>query len=230
VDAGLEALGLDLAATARDAIAGHVRLLLAWTRAINLTAIRDPVAAATLHVVDSLAAVPVLRERGVDRLLDLGSGGGYPGLPLAAALPASALLVESVGKKAMFLRTVAEAVGLSGVVEVAAERAEALAADPRHRERWPAVVARAVAALPELAELALPLVEVDGVLVAWKRAPLGDEVAAARRTIRELGGAEAEIIMVDAPGLTDHRLVVVDKRSPTPPRYPRSPAERRRNG
>jgi 16S rRNA (guanine527-N7)-methyltransferase len=230
VDAGLEALGLDLAATARDAIAGHVRLLLAWTRAINLTAIRDPVAAATLHVVDSLAAVPVLRERGVDRLLDLGSGGGYPGLPLAAALPASALLVESVGKKAMFLRTVAEAVGLSGVVEVAAERAEALAADPRHRERWPAVVARAVAALPELAELALPLVEVDGVLVAWKRAPLGDEVAAARRTIRELGGAEADIIMVDAPGLTDHRLVVVDKRSPTPPRYPRSPAERRRNG
>jgi 16S rRNA (guanine527-N7)-methyltransferase len=226
---GLAAIRIELPPAARAAIDGHVRLLLAWTEAINLTAIRDPVAAATLHVVDSLTALPVLREHGVSRLLDLGSGGGFPGIPLAAALPASALLVESIGKKATFLRAAVEATDLTGRVDVAAERAETLATDPRHRERWPAVVARAVAALPELAELAMPLVEVGGVFIAWKREPLGDELAAARARIRELGGTGAEVHEVTAPGLEDHRLVIIRKRASTPAGFPRSPTDRRRD-
>lgn len=226
---GLAAIRVELEPAARAAIDGHVRLLLAWTEAINLTAIRDPVAAATLHVVDSLAALPVLRELSVSRLLDLGSGGGFPGIPLAVALPASALLVESIGKKATFLRTAVEATDLTERVDVAAERAETLARDPRHRERWPAVVARAVAALPVLAELALPLVAVGGVFVAWKREPLGDELATARAAIRELGGGGAEVREVPAPGLEDHRLVIIRKRTPTPAGFPRSPTERRRD-
>jgi 16S rRNA (guanine527-N7)-methyltransferase len=94
LDAGLTALDLSLTPTARAAIDGHARLLLAWTTAINLTGIRDPAAVATAHVIDSLTAVQLLRDRGVDRVLDLGSGGGYPGLPMAVALPAArALLV-----------------------------------------------------------------------------------------------------------------------------------------
>jgi 16S rRNA (guanine527-N7)-methyltransferase len=101
LDATLLELGLSIDATVRRAIDDHVRLLLRWTEAINLTAIRDPAEAARLHVADSLAAVPVLRARSIDRFLDLGSGGGFPGLPLALALPAArAVLVESVGKKA----------------------------------------------------------------------------------------------------------------------------------
>jgi 16S rRNA (guanine527-N7)-methyltransferase len=228
LDEGLAALGLQLADDARAAIDGHLRLLLAWNEAINLTAIRDPVAAATLHVVDSLAAIPILRERRITRLLDLGSGGGYPGIPLAAALPADTLLVESIGKKAGFLRTAVEALDLGGRVAVEADQAETLARDVRDRQRWPAVVARAVAALPELAELTLPLVEVGGIVVAWKREPLADELVAARDRIRELGGAEPDVVDVRAPGLDDHRLVVIAKRAPTPSRFPRSPAERRR--
>ena len=95
---------LTLSPAARAAIDGHVRLLLAWTEAINLTGIREPAAVATAHVVDSLSGVGVLRERGIDRFIDLGSGGGYPGLPIAAALPAArALLLEPVAKKAGFL-------------------------------------------------------------------------------------------------------------------------------
>ena len=225
---GLAALGIDLPAGARDAIDGHLRLLLAWNLAINLTAIRDPVAAATLHVLDSLAAVPLLRSEGVERLLDLGSGGGYPGIPLAAALPADALLVESIGKKAVFLRTTVEALELPTRVEVASERGETLAADPAHRERWPVVVARAVAALPELAELAMPLVDVGGLLVAWKREPLDHEVDAARAIVGQLGGDRPEVIDVAVPGLVDHRLVVIRKRARTPERYPRSAADRKR--
>jgi 16S rRNA (guanine527-N7)-methyltransferase len=228
LETGLSTLGIDLAPGVRDAIDGHVRLLLAWNQAINLTAIRDPVAAATLHVLDSLAAAPLLRSEGAERLLDLGSGGGFPGLPLAAALPADALLVESIGKKAVFLRTTVDALELPSRVDVAAERAETLAADPAHREAWPVVVARAVAALPELAELALPLVALDGLLVAWKREPVADEVAAARAIIGQLGGDRPEVVDVPVAGLDGHRLVVIRKRWPTPDRYPRSAADRKR--
>ena len=98
LEAGLLELGVSLTADARDAIDAHARLLVAWTSAINLTAIRDPAAVALAHVVDSLAALPVLRDRGVDRFVDLGSGGGYPGFPLAVAAPAERALVSSLGR------------------------------------------------------------------------------------------------------------------------------------
>ena len=88
LDDGLAVLGLgDLPPHARSAIEGHLRLLLAWTQAINLTAIREPVEAVRRLVLDSLTATPLLRERGIDAFVDIGSGGGYPGLPLAAVLP-----------------------------------------------------------------------------------------------------------------------------------------------
>ena len=229
LEAGLGALSLTLEPAARAAIDGHARLLLAWTQAINLTAIRDPAAVAIAHVIDSLSGLTVLRERGVDRFIDLGSGGGYPGLPLAAALPAvRALLLEPVGKKARFLATVAEATGLSGTVEAAPVRAEALAADRRHRGRWPAVTARAVASLADLIELSFPLLTRDGVLVAWKRGDLGAELAAAQRAIHALGGGTLEVRPVAVPGLLDHCLVVATSAGDAPPDYPRDTTTRRR--
>jgi 16S rRNA (guanine527-N7)-methyltransferase len=228
LDEGLRALGITLDADARAAIDGHLRMLLAWTAAINLTAIRDPVAAATLHVLDSLTALPILRARRVEGLLDIGSGGGYPGLPLAAAVPARALLVESIGKKAVFLRTAVEALGRHATIDVEAQRAEVLAEDPRDREAWPAVTARAIASLAEIAEIALPLLAPGGVLVAWKREPLGDEIDAARSLIGTLGGARPIVVPVELPALADHRLVVIEKVAATPRHFPRPPAERRR--
>ena len=229
LDAGLVSIGVDLAPAARHAIEGHARLLLAWTTAINLTAIRDPVALATVHIVDSLTALPLLVSRGSDRFLDLGSGGGYPGLPLAAALPAArALLVEPVGKKARFLETAIAATGLGATVEAAPVRAEALAADPAHRGQWPAVTARAVAALAELIELAFPLLAPGGSLIAWKRGDLAAEVAAAQRAIQALGGGAIEGVPVEVPGLTGHVLVIVTRHGHVPTAYPRDPGARRR--
>jgi 16S rRNA (guanine527-N7)-methyltransferase len=236
LDAGLEELGVSLTPEARAAIDGHARLLLAWTPFINLTAIRDPADVATAHVVDSLSAVAVLRERSIDRFLDLGSGGGYPGLPLAAALPAArVLLVEPIAKKARFLTTAIEATGLAGTVEAAAVRSEALATDPRHRGRWPAVMARAVAALPELVELAVPLLAPDGILVAWKRGDpsdpattLANELAAADRALAALGGGRLAVQPVTVVGLDGHVLVVVTARGGAPDQYPRDPGTRRR--
>src|SRR5688572_25595778 len=135
----------------RAVIDGHVRLLLAWTPHINLTAIREPAAVATVHVLDSLSGLMWLRDRGADRVLDLGSGGGFPGLPLSAALPDTAFtLVEPIAKKARFLSTVAEATGLADRVTILTARAEELAAVPEHRGGWSVVTARAVASTADL--------------------------------------------------------------------------------
>jgi 16S rRNA (guanine527-N7)-methyltransferase len=230
VRAGLDAVG----AAALDeeqlaAIGDHVRLLLAWNRAVNLSGIRDPEAIAREHVLDSLSALTLLRRADVTEFLDLGSGAGYPGLPLAIALPATrAVLVESVGKKARFLSTAVAALGLEDRVAVAPTRAESLAANPRHRGRWQAILARAVADLTELAELSLPLIRAGGLLVAWKRWPLDAELARTERAVRPRGGRVAGCERVAVPGLDDHVLVVVDKVAVTPPEFPRDPAARRR--
>lgn len=229
LDTGLAEIGLDLSSVARTAIDDHVRLMLAWTAAINLTAIRDPAAVARAHVLDSLTAVAPLRARGIRRILDLGSGAGYPGLPLAFVLPADrVLLVEPVGKKARFLETAVSATGVAERVGVVAARAEALAADPAHRGRWPAITARAVASLADLVELSFPLLAPGGVLVAWKRGDLVAEVAAAQRAIEALGGGSVASVAGRATGLEDHRLVFITPRGRVPSVYPRDPAARKR--
>jgi 16S rRNA (guanine527-N7)-methyltransferase len=229
LDHGLAALGVSLDPAARDAIDGHLRLLLAWTQAINLTAIRDPVTAATAHVLDSLSAVPLLRELGAGDFVDLGSGGGLPGIPLVAAVPATATLVEPIGKKAGFLRTAAAAIGLADRISVLSARAERLARDRAERGRWPAVTARAVGPTADLVELAFPLLEPGGRLVAWKRGDLDRELEAAERAIHALGGGWLEVQpIVAVPGLDDHVLVVAERTGQVPDGYPREPAARRR--
>jgi 16S rRNA (guanine527-N7)-methyltransferase len=211
------------------AIRDHVRLLLAWNDSINLTGIRDPEAIAREHVLDSLSALALLRRAGITEFVDLGSGGGYPGLPLAVALPATrAVLVESIAKKARFLSAAVVAVGLADRVDVAPIRAEAFATDPLQRGRWQAVVARAVADLTELAELSLPLLKAGGLLVAWKSLPLATELERAERAVGKMGGRLAGREHVLVPGLEDHVLVIVEKVGPTPPGLPREPAARRR--
>ncbi|MEO5885030.1 MAG: 16S rRNA (guanine(527)-N(7))-methyltransferase RsmG [Candidatus Limnocylindrales bacterium] len=230
--AGLTGLGVTLPAHARAAIDGHIRLLLAWNTAINLTAIRDPATAATAHVIDSLSALAVLHARNIERFVDLGSGGGLPGVPLAVALPATDVLIaEPIGKKARFLTTAVAAIGLAARVRVATERGEALAGDARHRGRWSAVTARAVASTSDLVELAFPLLERGGFLVAWKRGELADELHAAGRAVDALGGGTIEVLDVARgalPALAGHCLVVATRTGRVPDGYPRDPAIRKR--
>jgi 16S rRNA (guanine527-N7)-methyltransferase len=244
---GLRELGLDGTRGGSDAAIGsydaHARLLAVWNRAINLTAIRDPEAVARRHVCDSLTAVATLDAVAVPRrsLLDLGSGGGYPGLPLAAALPwRRVALVESVAKKARFLgvasRAVSDALVEGGLdapaIDVLAERAEDLAQDAEQRAAWDVVTVRAVGSLAQSAELALPLLRVGGRLVAWRRDASGDslrgELREAGPIVRACGGGRARIVVVSLPDLADHRLVVVRKDRPTPGIYPRDATRRGR--
>jgi 16S rRNA (guanine527-N7)-methyltransferase len=229
--AGLAEAGVELGAESRAAIDAHVALLLAWNAAINLTSITDPAAIATRHVVDSLTAVPLIREWSRDapvRIVDLGSGGGFPGMPLAAALPASHVaLVDSVAKKARFLQAAAGASGLGDRVVVLAERAEAVATSAAARAGWDIVTARAVAPLADLVELSLPLLRVGGRLIAWKTEDRV-ELEAAARAASALGGDAPTLDRVAVQGLEGHVLVAVRKARPTPSGYPRDPATRRR--
>lgn len=243
LDAGLADLALELTPRVRTAIEAQARLLLAWSGSVNLSAHRTPESVALEHVVDSLSALPLLAGR--TSLLDLGSGAGYPGLPLALALPVARLaLVDSIGKKARFLEAASAAAlvelreaaqpsqGGHTIPDIAAlnVRAESLAHDPAHREAWDVVTARAVASMAELVELAFPLLRIGGRLVAWKRddgaGSLERELVAARTALRACAGAAPEIHRVAARGLEDHRLVVVTKQRPTPRKLPRPAAER----
>jgi 16S rRNA (guanine527-N7)-methyltransferase len=230
VGTGLVRLGLTATPAARARIDGHVRLLLAWTSAINLTAIRDPADIAVRHVLDSLSAlafVPGLTTAA--GILDLGSGGGFPGLPIAAFVPSTAVaLVEPVGKKARFLETVVAATAMGERVTVTQARAEALAGDPPHRDRWPVVTSRAVGSMADLVELAFPLLDAGGALVAWKRGALDLELRAAQRAIAALGGGTLDVADVAMPGLADHRLVIARRTGTVPPGFPRDPSLRRR--
>ncbi len=221
-------LGITLDPGQRAAIDAQARLLVAWGGAINLTAHRTPAAIALEHVIDSLTALEFVR--GAASLLDLGSGAGYPGVPLAICLsPIRTALVDSIGKKARFLEVVADAVakelgtGHPPPIAVVRRRAEELAREPANREAWDVVTCRAVAAMPELIALALPLLRRRGRLIAWKRddgsGAFHEEMTAARETARTSGGTSPEIHQVAIVGLEDHRLVVVHKRRPMPVRW-----------
>ena len=253
IDAGLRELGETLADDARAAIGAQARLLLAWNEHINLTALRLPEQVARGHVLDSLAALPLLRDlariragrsgQARPKVLDLGSGAGYPGLPIAVALPAgSCALVESVRKKTAFLDVVADAAvaSLLGAnrsrleLRVLAERAEDLADEPDQRGAWDFVLTRAVGTLADVVELAMPLLAMGGHLVAWKAdrdGSLDTELAAARPVAQATGGSRPRVERADPTGslgFPNHRLVAVRKVRPTAHRFPRPPAERRR--
>ncbi len=137
-------------------------------------------------------------------------------------------LVDSIGKKTTFLRTVAGATGLAPRVDVETQRSESLAADRGHRERADVVTARAVGSLGELVELAFPLLRPGGRLIAWKRGETDAELAEGRRAGDALGGGSVTVHEVPVSALPGHRLVEIRKLGRTPPEYPRDPASRRR--
>lgn len=234
LERGLRSLAIGLSDAARSAIEGHVRLLLAWTQAINLTAIREPAAVALGHVVDSLTARDLIVDLAPRRMLDLGSGGGFPGIPLAASLrdddpDVRVTLLEPIRKKARFLATAVAATGLQTTVQVETGRAEDIARGPG-ADSWDVVTARAVTTTADLVELAFPLLTPGGTLVAWKRGDITDEVAAANRAVSALGGGTVRVVDVVVPGLDAHRLVAITRSTTgaVPSAYPRDAAVRKR--
>jgi 16S rRNA (guanine527-N7)-methyltransferase len=225
--ASLPELAARLSIGMLDRIEAYVALLLAANERLNLTRVTESRAIARQHLLDALAALPHLDGLPGSLAVDLGSGGGVPAIPLAIARPdLSWLLIESVGKKARALSGFVEELGLPAV-DVIAERAEVVGRDPAYRERAGLVTARAVAALPVLAELALPLLIARGRLLAWK-GPLAagdEEVRRGGRSAAQLGGAPPELLPVGPPQLGGYRFVRITKQRQTPAHYPRRPGE-----
>ena len=216
--AGLTALDLDPAAA--DKLARYAELLLEKNKVMNLTAITAPRDVATLHLLDCAALAAQLDLSG-KRVIDVGTGAGFPGMVLAILTPdARFTLLDSLGKRVDFLKEVQTDLGLKNVTCVHA-RAEEFAA--QHREQFDLAASRAVAQLNVLCELTLPLVKVGGLFAAMKSTSTDEEIAAARSAIAQLGGQLAGCTDYPVPE-TDvvHRIVRIEKVRPTPKQFPRA--------
>lgn len=217
--------GVELSPIQLETFEKYYRLLVDWNEKINLTSITDYTGVQIKHFLDSLSAAPILLQAGIaDRkLIDVGAGAGFPGLPLAIALPdLRATLLEATGKKVRFLDQAVRELGLENVTSVHG-RAEEYAREPKQREQFDFVVARALAPMPTLVEYTLPFVRVGGIFIAYKAVEAEQETAGAKRGIERLGGRLREIVRVKLADLEDVRhLVVIDKIAPTPDAYPRA--------
>ena len=216
--AGLTALDLDPAAA--DKLSRYAGLLLEKNKVMNLTAITAPRDVATLHLLDCAALAAQLDLSG-KRVIDVGTGAGFPGMVLAILAPdARFTLLDSLGKRVDFLREVQTDLGLKNVTCVHA-RAEEFAA--QHREQFDLAASRAVAQLNVLCELTLPLVKVGGRFAAMKSVSTDEEIRQAHSAIAQLGGCLAGVTDYTVPE-TDvvHRIVSIDKAHPTPRQFPRA--------
>jgi 16S rRNA (guanine527-N7)-methyltransferase len=222
---GVQQFNLSLSKSQLSAFDRYSQELIAWNERVNLTSIVEPEEIVTKHFLDSLSVYQVLQTLPPNlSLIDVGSGAGFPGLPLKIALPRLRLtLLESTGKKTAFLQHIIQVLDLAGVTVLTA-RAEEAGRQRGQRERYDVAVARAVAPLPVLAEYTLPLVKVGGLVVVQKGQHPAEEIKEAANALGILGGKVSQILAVGVPGLAAERhLVVIQKNKATPPQYPRRP-------
>ncbi len=236
---GAARLGFALSGLQQSQFQLYYETLLDWNSSINLTSITDYEAVQIRHFLDSLTVgaalldeiTPGEQPRPQPRpqqppagfsLLDVGTGAGFPGVPLKIIWPDIRLvLTDSIGKKTTFLKALADVLNLKDV-EVLTARAEELGLSKAHRERYSAVTARAVASLPVLCEYCLPLVKVGGWMLAPKKGDISVELQEARKASKILGGGEPKLHSFRLPGEEEERYVIaIRKAKPTPPGYPR---------
>ena len=215
-------LGLRLNKNQLAAFERYESELIAWNMRFNLTAIDEPGKIRVKHFLDSLSCLLAMRSSPMERVIDVGTGAGFPGIPLKIACPMMRLtLMDSVGKKVEFCRHIVDTLRLKDV-EVIQERAETIGLLPGHRQSYDWAVSRAVAEMPVLVEYTLPLVKIGGRALAMKGESGPVESQAAEHAMRVLGGHLRQLVPVTLPGVEDQRyLVVVEKLAATPDRFPR---------
>lgn len=220
-------LGYQLSPGQLELFSVYYQELVDWNQRFNLTRITGYEEVQIKHFCDSLTVTLALKpsEPGSHpRMLDVGSGAGFPGIPLKILLPdISLVLLESITKKAVFLRHLKEKLGL-GDVEIVTGRAEETAHLEQYREKFDIALARAVAPLSTLVELTLPFCTLGGCFIAQKKGEIALEISQAFKAINTLGGSLREVKRVELEEFADERyLIIIDKVSPTPAQYPRRP-------
>lgn len=217
-----ELVGIKLSSAHIDAYERYQLELEVWNKHTNLTAIREPQDVRRKLFLESLGCLLAMQGTVMDRVIDVGSGAGFPGLPLKIVQPEMALtLADSVGKKTAFLKHMAQTLGMKGV-EILNMRAEKVGRMSTHRQSYDWALARALAPMPILVEYLLPLIKVGGRLLAQKGEDAKEEVEGAKNAIELLGGELQELIPIDIPGESSkHYLVVIEKIAETPEQYPR---------
>ncbi len=220
-----ELLGIDLTPDQQHAFERYARELLEWNESrVNLTAITEPLAIEVRHFLDSLSVLRAAQIGSHSKVIDVGAGAGFPGLPLKIVCPSINLtLLEATGKKTAFLEHIVKTLGLNAV-KVVNSRAEEAGQEPAHREQYDLVLARAVAHMPILVEYLLPLCKVGGKCIAMKGESAAVEIGVAENALRLLGGRLAQLMPIELPHVAEtHYLVVIDKIAATPPHFPRRP-------
>lgn len=218
---GLRQLGIAPPAGAEDLMARYAALLLERNEVMNLTAITEPKDVAALHFLDSAALLGAADFRN-KRVIDVGTGAGFPGLVLKILEPTVSLtLLDSQGKRVEWLRSVCQELGIGGV-EFLHARAEEQGLEPGYRDSYDLAVSRALANLPLLCELCLPFVKAGGHFLAMKSVNCDEELSQAGSATKLLGGRAASLFDYGVPGTgIVHRAVIVEKVVPTPKGYPR---------
>ncbi len=222
LESTLDTLGVPYTGETIDRFRAYMDAVLEWNEKINLTAVTDRREFVRRHFADSVlpAALPELAEAG--SVADVGTGAGFPGIPLALIFPEKEfLLMDSLGKRINVLEDVKESLNIDNIRLLHA-RAEDAARDPELRECFDACVSRAVADLAVLAEYCLPFVKTGGSFLAYKGADADGEIDGARKAVKILGGGEIRMERPDVPDLgLEHGIVVIAKTGKTPEKYPR---------
>jgi 16S rRNA (guanine527-N7)-methyltransferase len=224
---GAKKLGLQLSHEQLELFQTYYRELVDWNKRLNLTTITEYEEVQINHFLDALTVVLGWQPPEGDntaQVIDVGTGAGIPGIPLKIVFPAIGLvLLEATAKKAVFLENLTRKLGLEGI-EIVIGRAEEVAHLSQYRERFDVVLSRAVAPLPALVELTLPFCTTGGRLIAHKKGAISPEVNQAAAAIKALGGSLRDTKAVELKEFPDRRwLVLIDKVSPTPGKYPRRP-------
>lgn len=219
--AGARRLGIELTDLAVRQFEAYARCLEEDNKKMNLTAVTGEREIAERHFLDSLAVLAAAGESGRGaRVIDVGSGPGFPGVPMKLAEPSISLTaLDSTEKRVVFLQKIFNTLEISGALAIFA-RAEELSREAEHRERYDLAVSRAVARLNVLTELCLPFVKVGGSFLAMKTAASGEETDEAQAAISLLGGELGEHYNYEIMGAR-HRIVRINKVAPTPEKYPR---------
>ncbi len=201
----------------------YLSLLLEWNEKMNLTAITEPHEVIQKHFIDCISVLPDLHLSGTERVIDVGTGAGFPGIPLKIAVPTLQMtLLDALQKRLTFLDTLSTKLGLFDVTLVHS-RAEDGGQNPALREQFDLCVSRAVAHLSVLAEYCLPFVRVGGRLAALKGPDAANEIAAASSALQLLGGTVVAVKDVEIPNSDlQHKLVIIEKTAHTPQAYPRN--------